>query len=42
MNTTVENQSQANEFALENDVLRDLGNLELLLVGGGDATYAGH
>jgi hypothetical protein len=41
MNTIVENQVQDNEFALDNDVVRDLANIELLLVGGGDATYTG-
>jgi hypothetical protein len=41
MNTTLENGFDANEIALGEQCLRELGDLELVLVGGGDVAVAG-
>ncbi len=41
MNTTLENGFEVNEIALDERFLRELGDLELVLVGGGDVAVAG-
>jgi hypothetical protein len=41
MNATLELQNQANEITIDEQLLRDLGDLEIVMVGGGDGVFLG-
>jgi hypothetical protein len=41
MNATLELQNQANEHSVDGQLFRDLGDLEIVLVGGGDGVFLG-
>jgi hypothetical protein len=41
MNTTIESQGITNEIAIDEQLLRDLANIEVVLIGGGDIGITG-